>query len=210
MDTNKLENYNQNLSTGINNELQDLSQNLGLNNLINFALATSIFSLSLFVLKKVFQKVEQYIDLNTDSISDLSFKDLVLIEASQFISSLKILKKVLKLLIFIGLLYFYLTYVFNIFPTTQGLALLLINYMAKLAQFIYKTTIGFIPNLLTISFIVLFTYYVLKLTKFIMKALFLEKLIFPGFKREWIFPTFDIAKFFIIIFAIILCKSLFH
>ncbi|MBT6842751.1 MAG: hypothetical protein HOA17_03010 [Candidatus Melainabacteria bacterium] len=76
--------------------------------------------------------------------------------------------------------------------------------MIHLATNSFNSLISFVPNLLSIIFIIALTFYVLKLGKFLTRSLYFRQIIFPGFKQEWIMPTYDIIRFFIIAFAVIM------
>lgn len=189
----------------INSELTGLSHKFELPSLLHFLIATvaaaGIFSL----IKFIFRKISDYLDpLKEKHLHSLSLKGLVVLDKAKLSLAVDLIYKAVQLTTYILVIYSYLTYAFSIFPATQGIAAKLLNYVLHLFSNTLSSAISFIPNLVTITFIVVITYYFLKLGRFFTRSAYFRSIIFPGFKTEWVLPTYNIAKFFIIAFAAIM------
>lgn len=102
--------------------------------------------------------------------------------------------KLLRLVIILIAIYFALPILFNIFPWTQPLAEKLINYVVAPIKKILHAIVNYIPNLLTIFVIYLFTRYVVRAVKFLATEVERGILKINGFYADWAQPTFKIVK----------------
>jgi small-conductance mechanosensitive channel len=197
--------HSEKLIENLNTELNKLSNSFELPSLLHLFLATLVFAAFFYFLNLIFKKLDVYTeDLKKQRLKPLTFKNIVLVELHNLASTLDFILETLKLAVNIFIIYAYITYAFGIFPATQGIASKLISYVLNLFSNSFISLINFIPNLLTIAFIVFVTFHILKLGRFLSRSLYFRQIIFPGFKKEWVVPTYDIAKFFIIVFAIIM------
>lgn len=204
-ETDNLEQHKEQLTENLNLELNKLSSNFELPSFLHLALATIAVGVIFYILSLVFKKLESYIsELKTQYLKPITFKSIVLVGQHNLARILDFILGVVKFAINISIIYSYITYAFSIFPSTQGIASKLLGYVIHVLVKGFSSIVGFVPNLLTIAVIILVTFYILKLGRFLSSSLYFRQIIFPGFKQEWIMPTYDIAKFFIIVFAAIM------
>jgi small-conductance mechanosensitive channel len=111
--------------------------------------------------------------------------------------------KILKLLSFIVLGYFYVTILFSFFSFTQTWAGTLFGYIVNPLWNVFTSFIAFLPNLFFILVIAYVTRYVIKFVKLIFDEMGKGTLALPGFYREWADPTYKIVRFLILAFAAI-------
>ncbi len=173
---------------------------------IFYAIAlTFLFFLILFTYNKINPSLSRFINNLCDKyVSSIKYKDLEILKGSVISEILKILFKVINIAIFFGLFYFYLLVVFSIFPATQGIASALLSYVLGFLHFIYKSVISFIPNVFAILVIIALTFSILNFLRFFVWAMWTQKLSFYGFHREWIYPTYNIVRFFVVVFALVM------
>lgn len=100
--------------------------------------------------------------------------------------------------------YIYITYSLSLFSATQAIASELAKYSISLSKAFFAAILDYVPNLLSILLIVFITFYILKFAKFLVRAIYFQQLVYKSFKQEWIQPTFQIARFFIIAFALVM------
>jgi len=107
--------------------------------------------------------------------------------------------------IFLILLSFYLLLpvVFSIFPFTEGLAQLLFGYIWSPFKAIVLSILAFIPNLFTIAVIFFVTRAVVRFLRFLAHEIEKEELVIPGFFNEWAVPTYNIVRFLLYAFMIV-------
>ncbi|MBK9228618.1 MAG: mechanosensitive ion channel [Ignavibacteria bacterium] len=109
--------------------------------------------------------------------------------------------KIIKLNFLLALVYFSSLILFSIFPETKGIADILVENLASPVKKIFSSLIKFIPNLLSIIVIIIFTRYFIELVKFVAKAIESGALNIPGFHEDWVMTTYKIARFLILAFA---------
>ncbi len=109
--------------------------------------------------------------------------------------------KIIKLIFLLALVYFSSLILFSIFPETKGIADILVENLASPVKKIFSSLIKFIPNLLSIIVIIIFTRYFIELVKFVAKEIESGALNIPGFHEDWVMTTYKIARFLILAFA---------
>lgn len=109
--------------------------------------------------------------------------------------------KIIKLIFLLALVYFSSLILFSIFPETKGIADILVENLVSPVKKIFSSLIKFIPNLLSIIVIIIFTRYFIELVKFVAKAIESGALNIPGFHEDWVMTTYKIARFLILAFA---------
>ncbi len=102
------------------------------------------------------------------------------------------------------LLLVYLTGVFSIFPKTRGVVS---DIFASIFQVLEKSWQGFqnyLPNLLNLVVIAVLTVYGLKVLRFIFNEIEKGTITLAGFHMEWALPTYQLVRFLVIAFALVL------
>ena len=166
---------------------------------------TALFFLFLFLYNKLIPSLNSLVSsLCKKYCFDIKYKELELLNQSVVSEIIKIIFKLLNLAIFIVIFYLYLMLSFSIFPATRGIANALLGYILSFLQFTYKSAVSFIPNVFSILLIVAITFLVLKFLRFFVWALRTQKVSFYGFHREWIYPTYNIVRFFTIVISIVM------
>ena len=124
--------------------------------------------------------------------------------ASQLSSFLLGINRYTRYAVNILLTFIYLTGVFSIFPQTRGIVR---GILESIFQSLSKGWLGFVaylPNLLNLIIIVVITYYGLKLIRFIFDEIEKGTITFSGFRAEWAIPTYQLVRFLVIAFALVL------
>lgn len=102
--------------------------------------------------------------------------------------------KIIRLIIIILLIYLALPVLFFIFPASKPIASQLMGYIVDPLKSILLALVHYIPNLLTIGVIYLFTRYVVKLVRMIANEIANETITIKGFYPDWAIPTYKIVK----------------
>jgi small-conductance mechanosensitive channel len=159
----------------------------------------------LFGLKVLFVKLYPFIrSLRGTLIRPLKFQKWEIVSATKAVVITIKTARVLRVVITAGLLYAYATLLLSFFNVTRGFGAILFNSVKLPVITAYKAFIAFAPNLIYIAIFVLIAYYVNKLVKLVFTAIANEKISIPGFYNEWAVPTYQIVRFVIIVFTLIM------
>ncbi|NJK49025.1 mechanosensitive ion channel [Candidatus Gracilibacteria bacterium] len=109
--------------------------------------------------------------------------------------------KVVRLALFLGLLYLYINLVLSFFPWTKGLARVLFGYIQTALATLGAGLLAYLPNLFFLIVIWLLTSYSLKVIRFLFTEIEQGDITFPGFYREWAKPTYKLVQFLVLAFA---------
>lgn len=110
---------------------------------------------------------------------------------------------IIRLATLLIIVYFTLPVLFGIFPWTEKLADRLLTYVLDPLKDIIRNIVGYIPNLLTILVIYLFTRYIIKLVKFMAGEIERGVLQIRGFYPDWARPTYNIVKVLLYLFMFV-------
>ena len=98
----------------------------------------------------------------------------------------------------------YLTGIFSVFPQTRSMVTAILTNVFKVIDDGWLGFVEYLPNLLNLIVIVFFTYYGLKLIRFIFIEIEKGTLVFSGFFPEWAMPTYQLVRVVIIALALVL------
>ncbi len=134
---------------------------------------------------------------------DLKFKhyELLTVERAEYIA--KRVLTGLKWILISVVVYFALPIVFSIFPATEAIAQTLLDLVLSPLTSFFSAFIGFVPEMITIAVILIITHYFVNLLRFFAREVSLEHLNLPGFYPEWAYPTFNLLRVLIYVFAFI-------
>jgi small-conductance mechanosensitive channel len=113
--------------------------------------------------------------------------------------------RVFRLLSIVVLLALYTPIVLNFFPDTRAIAgHIVYDFVHPILKMAWVAILAYSPNLAFISIIFLTTYYLIAFTHFIFKEVERGKISIAGFDPEWSESTYQIARFLIIAFALVM------
>lgn len=170
------------------------------------AIITTIFTIAVFFACRFFiRKIRR--GINRWKIAKLlHFK----YQGSQVISkeqSVEITLKIYNLfatIIYLILIYFYLNFVFYLFPSTQGLATKLFNYAANSVSIVKSGIIGYIPNIIILFIIYIIVKYALYIFRLFFESIETGRVKIKGFDQDWASPTYTLVRILVVAFAIIM------
>jgi len=114
------------------------------------------------------------------------------------------LNAVFRFIVKLIVIYISLPVLFSIFPSTKSYAETLISWVLTPAGRIVNGIIDFLPNLVTIVVIYLFTHYAIKSLKYFADEIESGNVSLKGFYKDWSKPTFNILKFILYAFMMVL------
>lgn len=169
--------------------------------LINFsiglALVIAIFYVFHFLIT-FFQKKERH------WFRPITFKDNEIISTGMLVSSIANVLKAIKWLLILSVLYLMIPLVLLELPFTHDYAFSLMVSIEKDLKKIGHSLISFIPNVFFIVVTILITRSILRFMKFIFLKIAKEDIVVMGFYPEWSNTTFQLLRFFVCMFALVI------
>jgi len=110
---------------------------------------------------------------------------------------------VVKFVLIVLVLFFYLPLLFSFLPWTKGLVSQFYAYIADPVKFIVNGIVDFLPNLFYVIIIILVARYLLRILTYVSTEIEDEKLKLKGFHKDWARPTLNIVKIIFYAFAVV-------
>jgi small-conductance mechanosensitive channel len=114
-----------------------------------------------------------------------------------------LLLRIITIVLALALFLTYANSLLVLFPATRGVALVLADLILTPLRVLWGGFVGYIPNLIFIVVIAIVTYYALRLLRILAAEIERGSLTLAGFDNDWAWPTYRIAKFFVIAFAVV-------
>jgi small-conductance mechanosensitive channel len=96
-----------------------------------------------------------------------------------------------------------LTVVFSLYPETEGVAQAVLNQLLTVLNSFWDKILEFLPNMLTLTAIILVTKLALRVLRFFYDGMIKGKIRYSGIDLELVEPTFQLLRFMIIAFALV-------
>ncbi len=112
--------------------------------------------------------------------------------------------KVIRIFILIVIVYLWLPLLFSIFPWTKGIAEQLIGFILEPLQHMAFSLLAYLPDLFMVVLIVFVVRKLIGVLGFLTKEVEKKKLRIPGFYTEWAKPTFNLLRFSIWLFTLVI------
>ena len=165
-----------------------------LTTIVGLAFARGLSSFFLMLLKKVD-------GWRGTLIKPVKLKTVEILSEERIAEMVKVAFRIVRMLSFLGLGYFYVTILFSLFEFTQTWAGTLFGYIINPLWNVLTAFVGYLPNLFFILVIAYVTRYVIKFVRLVFDEIGKGTLTLPGFFREWADPTYKIVRFMILAFA---------
>lgn len=101
------------------------------------------------------------------------------------------------------LVYITLPFIFRLFPWTKSWSDTLIDFVLSPLRNMLSSVVQFIPNLITIVIVVVVFKYINRLIKFLASEIEAGKLKISGFYADWAKPTYNIIRFILYAFMLV-------
>jgi small-conductance mechanosensitive channel len=188
--------------------LKVLKHKYGLSKLIRRILLLILVVLVQFFLIRAtnyfYRKLRIKIDRMKGCIKPIYIKNYEFLSSDKQKRLLFLLLNILRY-IFTGIqLIFSILIIFSLFPQTETFAMQLFSYIMNPAKRIGWSIIHYIPNVFTIIIIWLVIRYVIKGISYIANEIDNERLKITGFYPDWARPTFNLVRFLLYAFMIVL------
>ena len=134
----------------------------------------------------------------------ITFKDNEIISTGMLVSTIANILKAIKWLLILSVLYLMIPFVLQELPFTHDYAVSLMGSIEKDLRKIGHSLLAFIPNIFFIIVTVLITRSLLRFMKFIFLKIAKEDIVIMGFYPEWSNTTFQLLRFFVCMFALVI------
>lgn len=107
-------------------------------------------------------------------------------------------------IVFLTLLYYYLSVALYSFAETRGIATILLNFITIPIFNVFSSILSEIPSMIALTVIVLLAAYLVKLLRLVFLGVEQGTFKIDGFEKQWIWPTYNLARALIVIFTLVL------
>lgn len=136
-------------------------------------------------------------------IRSLRLQSIELLHQDRIVAFIAITAKTIRLILVLLLLNFYVTLVMSFFPWTREYSSKYLDYILNPLNNVGSAIISYLPKIFFIIVICVITHFVIKFTRFIFSAIENRTITIRGFYPDWAPPTFNIARFLIIVVALV-------
>ncbi|PID30098.1 MAG: transmembrane ion channel [Candidatus Cloacimonadota bacterium] len=151
--------------------------------------------------KAVYKKLK---DISKTKIKTVKIKDYDILPAKYTYKIFITVFKILRVLLLSVIIYFWMSFLFGIFPATKNISNILIGYVTDPLKSVLDSFINFLPGLFFIFIVLIIVRYINKGLVFFADDISKERLKIDGFYKEWAKPTYLIIKIIIYVFALVI------
>jgi len=171
-----------------------------------FALvATATFLALLWLARRLFRWLLGWAERDVRrGVDQLASKSHQLLQAGQIWAIIAALIRLMRLLVYLLLIYFFLNTVLSLFPWTRPAAHLLLSLVLDP---LHALGTGFIAELPDLAFLLVLWFvvrYALKLIRSFFVSVGRGRIVLESFEREWAMPTFKLVRIVVIAFALVI------
>ena len=164
-----------------------------------------LLSIVIISINKLFRRIDRYLIKNKEKyLKGITVRDVKVLTPHHLLKFTLKATNILRLIVIILAIYFSLPVLFSIFPKTREIADTLIGWVLTPATGALLGILNYLPNLFTIIVIVFLFRYAIKGVKYFVEEIQKGNINIGGFHPDWAIPTFNIVKFLLYAFMIVL------
>ncbi len=137
-------------------------------------------------------------------IRDLKYKDYTFLTTQRSVQLISLFVKFFRWFLYAAILYISLPLLFSIFPFTRGWGDTLFNFVWSPFKGMLMAFWHYIPNLIRIFVIIFVMRYFIRFVKYIFSEINIGNLKISGFHADWAMPTYNIVRFLLYAFIVVL------
>ncbi len=161
--------------------------------------------LIIYIINVFFKWQEHYLFKHRRNIfKGISFRNFKIFNPAQQASLVIRFHSILRIVAIVVVLYLSLPVIFNVFPQTKPFTETLLGWIITPAKKIFHSFVAFLPDLVTILVVYIFTRYLVKIVKYFAEQVEKGNLEVPGFHKDFAKPTYGIVRFLLYIFMLII------
>lgn len=169
------------------------------------ALMILIIGLVLYIVSRIFRAIKIYLLKRSDRyFKGIDYNDIKILTSSKQQFLIMRLFGFVKIITLIFIVYLSLPVLFSIFPSTEIYTKTLLRWILTPAKLAVMGFVGFLPSLVTIFVIVIIFRYTIKVIQFFFDEIKKENIKIDGFYSDWAMPTFNIIRFLMFAFMLVI------
>jgi small-conductance mechanosensitive channel len=169
------------------------------------ALLILIIGVILYFVGKIFNRIRLHILKNSDKyFKGFTYNNISILSPQKQQSLLMRLYSIVKGFTLVLIVYFSLPLLFSIFPATEAYTTTLLRWILTPAKLAVMGFIDFLPSFVTIVVIVFIFKYTIKVIRFFFDEIKKENIKIDGFYSDWAMPTFNIIRFLLLAFMVVI------
>ena len=169
------------------------------------ALLILIIGVILYFVGKIFNRIRLHILKNSDKyFKGFNYNNISILSSQKQQSLLMRLYSIVKGFTLVLIVYFSLPLLFSIFPATEAYTTTLLRWILTPAKLAVMGFIDFLPSFVTIVVIVFIFKYTIKVIRFFFDEIKKENIKIDGFYSDWAMPTFNIIRFLLLAFMVVI------
>ncbi len=158
-----------------------------------------------WLINRLFKKLTTFLESHKGSyFAGFSFRKVKIFSAEQLWLIVQRATTIVRILVIILTIYLSLPLLFSIFPETKKWTTTLLGWVLTPAKSAFMGIIAFLPNVFTILVIYFLFRYAIKGVKFFVDEIEKGNLQLKGFHADWAQPTFNILRFLLYAFMVVL------
>ena len=166
-----------------------------------------ILAISIFIFRML-SKMIRYLQsliraVKTANPEGFSFKGIKLLSTDQFCRAARTIIALVRFILLALLFYFTLYFVLLVIPATHEIGQRLQAYIMNPVMGVGQAVLNYLPSLFFIIVVVIVTRYLLKFLRYIFDEIEQGNLRFSNFYPEWADSTYQIVKFLIMFFTVV-------
>jgi len=157
------------------------------------------------VVNKLFRRIAQFISANKESyLRGMKLKKVKIITADHLESALLRLTTIIKILFIILIIYLSLPLLFSLFPETEAWTGTLLSWILGPLRSAAKSVVDYLPDFFKVVVIYFIFRYLLKGIRYLFHEIKRGNIQLRGFHADWAIPTFNILRFILYAFMLVL------
>jgi small-conductance mechanosensitive channel len=171
-----------------------------------YALAvTGVAILLLWGLRRLFRWLNDWSERSVRRrVQELASKSHQLVQAGTVWALIAGLLRLLRVVVYLVLAYFYLNTVLGLFPWTRPAARVLFQLILNPLESLWLGFLGALPDVAFLVVLWLVVRYILKVIRAFFKGVEMGRIKLEKFEADWAEPTFRIVRILVIAFAIVI------
>lgn len=168
------------------------------------ALLILIISIILYFVGKIFNRIKYHILKKSDRyFKGFIYNNITILSPQKQQFLLMKLFSFVKGLTLILIVYLSLPLLFSIFPATEAYTTTLLHWILSPAKLAVMGFVRFLPSFVTIIVIIVIFKYAIKVIRFFFDEIKKENIKIDGFYSDWAMPTFNIIRFLLLAFMVV-------
>lgn len=169
------------------------------------ALSLALFALALKLISSAYAASLSRMDAWAKAnIRSIRIQQLELLNAARITAAITLLLKSVRAAVTLLLIYFYIPLLFSFFPWTRGYSPVLFGYILHPLASLVRSFLSYIPDLIFVVVTVAVVHYLSNLLKVVSDEIRAGQITISGFYPDWARPTFQILRFIIWAFTLVI------